>query len=243
MDIVALEKIAARAWPAAEEVHLGGWLIRAASGHTGRANSCWTLEPPGRPVETAVAAVEAWYAARSLPPVFRTSDGATAPRDLPRLLMAQGYAPEIETVMMLGPLTSRPDSQVSLSQAPDDGFRRVLFGVQHRGDGDAQERLEVLSRIPAPKAFARLNLDGQPAAVGVCAVDGEWAGLSAMRTVAAVRRKGLGRRVIGALHEFAAEAGARRAYLQVEAQNAPAIALYRSLGFEPAFNYRHWRRT
>ncbi|HYD45625.1 MAG TPA: GNAT family N-acetyltransferase [Phenylobacterium sp.] len=242
MDIVALERIAARAWPAAEEARHGGWLLRAASGHTGRANSCWALEPPDRPVDEAIAAVEAWYAARGLTPMFRTSDGATAPVDLADLLAAREYAPEMETVTMLGPLSPRPDDGVSLSGAADEGFRQVLFGVHHRGDGDAQERLEVLSRIPSPVAFARLEAEGRPAAVGVCAVEGDWAGLSAMRTLEAARRQGLARRVVGALHAFAAGAGARRAYLQVEAENHSAIALYRSLGFEPAFNYRHWRR-
>lgn len=242
MDIVALEKIAARAWPAREEAHLGGWLLRAASGHTGRANSCWTLETPDRPVDDAIQAVEDWYAARGLAPMFRTTDGATVPSDLGALLAARGYAQEMETLVMLGPLTARADAQVSLSSASDAGFREVLFGVEHRGDGDAQERLEVLSRIPAPVAFAKLEVEGRPAAVGVCAVEGEWAGLSAMRTLADARRQGLGRRVVGALHAFAAEAGARRAYLQVEAANDPAIALYRSLGFSPAYAYRHWRR-
>lgn len=242
MDIAALERIAARAWPAREEAHLGGWLLRAASGHTGRANSCWALETPDRPVNDAIEAVEGWYAARGLTPMFRTTDGATAPVELADFLAARGYASEMETVMMLGPLTPLADAQVSILPGPDLGFRDVLFGVQHRGDGDAQERLEVLSRVPSPVAFAKLELDGEAAAVGVCAVEGGWAGLSAMRTLESARRQGLARRIVGALHAFAAEAGAGRAYLQVEASNDPAIALYRSLGFEPAFNYRHWRR-
>jgi ribosomal protein S18 acetylase RimI-like enzyme len=242
MDIAGLERIAARAWPAREEAHLGGWLLRAASGHTGRANSCWTLALPDRSVNEAIVAVEDWYAMRGLTPVFRTTDGATVPVNLADLLVARGYAAEIETVMMLGPLTARADAQVSLSPAGDAGFREVLFGVQHRGDGDAAERLEVLSRIPSPVTFAKLDVDGRPTAVGVCAVEGEWAGISAMRTLAEARRQGLARRVVGALHAFAAKAGARRAYLQVEAQNEPAIALYRSLSFAPAFGYRHWRK-
>lgn len=243
MDIVALERIAARAWPAAEEMHLGGWMLRAAGGHTGRANSCWALAQPDRPLDEAISMVEAWYGERGLEPLFRTTDGATDPANLAERLAARGYACEIETLTMLGPLVPQPDAGVSLSPEPDAGFREVLFGVRHRGDGDAQERLEVLSRIASPVAFARLDLAEGPAAVGVCAVEGDWVGLSAMRTLDHARRRGLARRVVGALHAFAAGSGATRGYLQVEAANAPAIALYRSLGFAPAYAYRHWRRS
>lgn len=242
MDIVALEQVAARAWPAREEAVLGGWLLRADGGHTGRANSCWTLTAPDRPVGAAIEAVEAWYAARDLPPVFRTTDGATTPSGLVDLLRARGYAPEIETLVMVGPLSPERDAQVGLSSIADERFRQVLVGVQHRGDGDAAERFAVLSRIPAPVAFATLDLEGRACAVGVCAVEGEWAGLSAMRTLAHARRQGLARRLIGALHAFATEAGASRGYLQVEAENAPAIALYRAMGFAPEYAYRHWRK-
>ena len=170
------------------------------------------------------------------------SRGRGPPSGLVDLLRARGYAPEIAPLVMVGPLSPEADAQVKLSSIPDENFRKVLFGVQHRGDGDAAERLAVLSRIPAPVGFATLDLDERPCAVGVCAVEGEWAGLSAMRTLDHARRRGLARRLIGALHAFATDAGASRGYLQVEAQNAPAIALYRAMGFAPEYAYRHWRR-
>jgi ribosomal protein S18 acetylase RimI-like enzyme len=36
--------------------------------------------------------------------------------------------------------------------------------------------------------------------------------------------------------------GVERAWLQVEADNAPAIALYAAEGFQPAYCYRYWSR-
>jgi ribosomal protein S18 acetylase RimI-like enzyme len=90
--------------------------------------------------------------------------------------------------------------------------------------------------------FARLDVGGAPAAIGACAVEGDWAGVFAMRTDPAHRRLGLARRVLGTLLAEASAAGARRAWLQVEDGNPGAIALYRGAGFAEAYRYRYWAR-
>ncbi|MEJ0064699.1 MAG: GNAT family N-acetyltransferase [Caulobacteraceae bacterium] len=85
-------------------------------------------------------------------------------------------------------------------------------------------------RIPLPRGFALIRREDQPAAVGACAVEGEWAGIMGMRTAPAFRRQGLARRLFRTLMAFAASAGAVRAYLQVDQDNASAIALYEPRG-------------
>jgi ribosomal protein S18 acetylase RimI-like enzyme len=88
-----------------------------------------------------------------------------------------------------------------------------------------------------------MRVGGAPAAVGVCAVEGEWAGILGMRTAPAFRRRGLARGVFRALAGHAAALGARRGYLQVDERNVAAIALYASEGFEAAYVYRYWSRS
>jgi len=46
------------------------------------------------------------------------------------------------------------------------------------------------------------------------------------------RRKGLGRRLLGLVLGIAARRGAETAFLEVRQSNWPALALYRSMGFE-----------
>ena len=48
-DELALEAVAARGWRAAETAELGGWLLRADGGFTGRANSVLPLRTPEPP--------------------------------------------------------------------------------------------------------------------------------------------------------------------------------------------------
>jgi ribosomal protein S18 acetylase RimI-like enzyme len=52
----------------------------------------------------------------------------------------------------------------------------------------------------------------------------------------------LARRVLRALLAEAKGLGADRAWLQVEADNAPAVALYADEGFEPGYRYSYWTR-
>jgi hypothetical protein len=67
ISIADLEAAAAPGWRAPEEARLGDWLLRAASGFTGRANSALAIGDPGRPLPAAVAEVSRWYQARDLP--------------------------------------------------------------------------------------------------------------------------------------------------------------------------------
>jgi ribosomal protein S18 acetylase RimI-like enzyme len=73
--------------------------------------------------------------------------------------------------------------------------------------------------------------------MAVC--DGDRAGLFCIAVDPARRRRGLGATIVRALCGWAHARGAREAYLEVERRNAPAVALYRSLGFTVAYDYVH----
>jgi len=240
IDPAVLEPVADRAWPARDQVRLGGWRLNATDGWSMRTNACWTLADPGGDREAALDTVEAWFRARGLPPRFKLTDGATAPADLPDRLTRRGYAATKPTLVMVGPAAGQPDPDVQLFQQPDARFEAVFTASAGGNRDDARERLETLARIPAPARFGCLLIDGETAALGACAVEGDWVGLFGMRTLADHRRKGLARRILRALLAEASGLGARQAYLQVEADNAPAIALYRAAGFHAAYRYHYW---
>ena len=68
--ITDLERVAAAHWRGTEEEWLGDWLLRAAGGFTGRANSALPLGDPGLPLDDALAEVTRWYRDRGLPPMI-----------------------------------------------------------------------------------------------------------------------------------------------------------------------------
>lgn len=139
--------------------------------------------------------------------------------DLRRLLPD---APEVE-------LLHRP-SQAALNAMADPLW----------GDATRRGRAALLARIRRPHRLGLLGVGGEPAAGGLVVADGDLAGLFALRTQAPFRRRGLGRRLVAGLVGWALGQGAGRVYLQVEEENAPALALYRSVGFARAYGY--WYR-
>jgi ribosomal protein S18 acetylase RimI-like enzyme len=237
-----IEPIAARGWPAAETEAMGGWRLHASAGHSGRINTCWTLGQLDRPVDDAIAAAEAWYAARGIAPRFKLVEGRGEPADLAERLARRGYTSNTPTLTMVGPLAGESDPDAKVSATTCSGFRRVFADPSFGHAEDARERLGALGRMPPPRGFALIRREGEPAAVGACAVEGEWAGFMGMRTAPAWRRQGLARRLFRSLVAFAESAGARKGYLQVDEDNASAIGLYRSEGFAPAYLYRYWAK-
>ena len=65
-------------------------------------------------------------------------------------------------------------------------------------------------------------------------------GIFSIRTMPEFRRRGVGWSINCALSIWGEENGADTAFLQVEADNNPALALYEKLGFKTLYTY--WYR-
>ena len=210
-DPRVLEPIAARGWPAAESAELGGWRLHASAGQSGRINTCWPLDAPDRAIDEAIAAAEAWYARARLRAALQDRRGlsqraATSPSGWRRA----ATRPDTPTLTMVGPLDGRARSgRAHRGRSPARLSARVRRSGVRRTTPTPRERLEALARIPTPRGFALIRMDGAPAAVGACAVDGEWAGDHGHAHGARHSAAGAWRaRIFRTLTAFAATAGA-----------------------------------
>lgn len=238
-----IERATIAAWPAALTEERDGWFYLAAGGVTGRVNAAWPLDWRGGDIEAAIDDVEAWYAARDLPPRFKLTDGAFAPHDLPKHLARRGYEAVAPTLVMTKTLTEAgdPPHDVALTAAMSATFEQALREASRDTD-EFDERRAIALRAPQPAAFATIG-DERAQAIGMSALAGDMAGIFLMRTVAEARRQGHARRILAALLHWASSAGAGRAFLQVDADNTPAIALYEAFGFTTLTTYRFWRKA
>jgi ribosomal protein S18 acetylase RimI-like enzyme len=164
------------------------------------------------------------------------------PGDLGDHLARRGYAPGKETLVMTGPMgEGAPDASVIVSSALDPDFAKVMSATAPSPE-DGAERLAALDRVAQPRLFAKTVQADQATAIGACAVEGAWAGIFGMRTHPAHRRQGLAIQILNALLARAADHGASAAYLQVEAKNTGAIALYEAAGFKTVYRYFYWEK-
>ncbi|MBT3151462.1 GNAT family N-acetyltransferase [Streptomyces sp. CHD11] len=277
-----LARVGARAWRPVESERLGEWELRAAAekvpreggppglpapgerprgvgagrrvGFTRRANSVLPLGDPGVPLDDALTAVRAWYAARDLPAYIQTATGAQGTQELLCAeLERRGWTREVTAEVWTGSLAPLADpgtepSGVVLSREADEAWlaryrRKGVSGVALRVLEGGSPRSGGAGSGGGPSVWFATVPGGTdtPAAIGRCVVDGRWAGFAAVEVDPARRRRGLATAVMAALARRALDEGASAAWLQVEADNAGARALYGRLGFAAHHAYHHYR--
>src|SRR5215467_8662587 len=238
-----LEVIAAKGWRAPVEERLGGWLLRAAQGFTGRANSALAARDPGIPLAEAVQAVRRWYAERDLPAMVAVPYSLGRPGDsgTDRFLGQHGWGIRADpAAVMTAPAAAvtRPQLAERVDMHPEP-TRAWLGHYRYRG-----QRLPPIARqllVSAPfQAFASIRRDGGIVAIGRVAVADGWGGPTAVEVHPGHRRTGLATAITDALATAAAAQGAAGIYLQVAVGNEAARALYTHTGFTEHHGY-HYR--
>lgn len=238
-----LARVTARGWQPVESERLGEWELRAAGGFTWRANSVLPLGDPGRPLDEALSYVSRWYADRSLPPHIQTATGAVGTQELlAAALEERGWVRAVSAQVQIAGLAPIADldaavDRVRLSRSHDEAW----LGRYKRFGTPEPHILQVLESGPSVWFATVPGEGGSAAAIGRCVVDGRWAGFMAVEVDPAYRRQGLATAVMTALSRRALDEGASAAWLQVEADNDGAQALYDGMGFAVHHHYHHYR--
>jgi ribosomal protein S18 acetylase RimI-like enzyme len=268
-----LERVAAAHWRGTEEEWLGDWLLRAAGGFTGRANSALPLGDPGLPLDDALARVTRWYRERGLPPMIavpvpleggtpgeakcsREPGAAREPgaslepgaareaggpgRELDEQLTRRSWPtrPGPAFFMVADPPLAVPASELAggrevlVSPEPDDAW---AARYHYRGQDHLPPVARQVLTSAREQAFVSIRDGDEVLAIARLSIADGWAGLTAVEVHPGHRRQGLGAAVTAAACRAAGQRGVQRVFLQVEADNAPAQAMYKRLGFR----YRH----
>ncbi len=239
-DELALEAVAARGWRPEHTAAIGGWLLRAASGFTGRANSVLPLRAPGLQLDDALAGARYWYTERGLP--LRMQVPYEARRLLDAGLAERGWPADVDVAVLAARLDALRSVEhpgeppVDLRAAPGPEW----FARYRGGAGLAQPARDLLTRHDRA-GFASVTLDGHVVAIGRGAVDDGWLGVTAVEVAPELRRRGLASAVMRALWSWGSAMGAERSYVQVSSANTGAAELYRRLGYWRHHGY-HYRQ-
>ena len=223
-------------------------MLRASGGFTGRANSVLGLGDPGRPLDRALAGVDAFYAEHGLPALFQVPfEGRPEASALSRSLVELGWQPFNASIVLVAPLA------VAASSFPGDGAdldlrhdatpsSAWLRGYHYRGAALPSNAPAVLVSADVRPTFLTATAGGELAGVARGVVTDGWLGVTAVTVEPPFRRRGVGSALMAELIRWAIAAGAHRAYLQVAVENEAALAMYQRGGFVEHHRYHYLRR-
>lgn len=234
-----VEEACLAAWPAAENRLADGWRFRRSGGTTKRTNSANPTLKASKDSKI-IAEAERFYRARGQTCIFRIPSIANA---LDGELEKVGYRREGETLTLLanGIAVKEGPHDVTLTAKPTPEWlaARHRLNVSVRSDQGIYDHM--LSLITSPQCFAAVHHEAEIAAVAYGVSHQGLLVLESVVTDKRLRNQGLGRSAVSALMRWAEKAGAAQACLQVVADNTPAIALYRRLGFTEELYRYHYR--
>jgi ribosomal protein S18 acetylase RimI-like enzyme len=237
-----LEAAGFRAFPASSTAYDGTWAIRLTEGFPAkRLNSVNPLDPSDHgDVEDRIERARDRFRRSGRPLLFRQSP--LAPRPLIDHLDRTGWSTFGESIVFTADLAAI-DLAVVVERIPvRDPSRYVAasLAVHGRPDDWRPGLAGVLAAIQPPAAFFVQEAErGSPIAVALAIHDNDLAGILDVAVAEGWRRQGIARDLVANALRYAVLKGARTSWLQVEADNAAGIALYRGLGFSEAYRYSY----
>jgi N-acetylglutamate synthase len=239
--LLAIERAGVLAWPAVETAMIDGWLWRFANGGSQRANSVSTLDYKGAggagDIDKAIADVEQRYRARGARPLFQICD-VSVPSDLDQRLQIRGYIAKdrCTTLIRAAPTGENDigDGFEIFDRATDEWtacYTSVITPDRRRTAPD------ILARVPRGAAFCGVRRAGRIVATALGVTQGGVTIAECVASLAEARGQGAASAVMSGLAAWGAGQGAHTIALQAIEHNAPAQALYRSLGYTLAGHY------
>ena len=225
LRIRELEVIADAAWEAAEKVLMGGWILRADGKFTHRANSVLPtgaapFGEPGSNLDAALLSVIDFYHSRKLTPVFQVP--LPLYEELDNALDENGWEAGVTMKNMVADLS---DTYVESENYCDDAQPSAEWLALNHDEGV----LAIMERTTA--RYGRIEINGEVIAVGRAGLVKDWCVLARIYVAENFRGHGHGEALLSGLLSSAQKSGATKALLQVDSENAAAIALYEKFGF------------
>lgn len=237
-----LEAVGFRAWPAASAQYDGSWLCRLTAGHPSRRlNSVNPLDPSDiRDIDIRLEKAAKRFSDYGRPLLVRQTP--LTPPPLITFMDDAGWADIGHTIVMTANLSDLSREEGVDHLPSRDVGRFVDARIRVAGDDPALKPglTEIINAIkPEVGLFIFEEADFGPTAVTLAVQDNDLAGILQLGVAEARRGQGTGTAVLHAALRWAKLKGARQAWVQVEADNAAAIALYRRAGFHDIYRYSY----
>ena len=244
LDPRRIEEAGQNAMQTQRQLFYDGWLLKLSAGKAKRGRSVNAFFGSTLPLPRKIEHCERIYAQHGLAPLFRMTP-FNCPADLEDVLAARGYLAFDETLvqaMELCEAPAIPDARedVEIAALGAAAFVEAVGELRGSTVGQREAHRERLENSPLDKRCVAVRAAGRVVCTAQVAVEGELVGVYDVVTAEDARGKGYATLACASLLSWAWQHGANVAYLQVSADNAPAIAIYRKFGFATIYTY-HYR--
>jgi len=180
------------------------------------------------------------YHAQNQETIFRVP---SIPKGMDAPLQRANYSAEGETCALYAELNdSETGHNSEIAASPSAEWLSAKRHMTLVSDPTHQAYLAMIDAIVLPKAFVAARYKEQIVSVAYGVIHDDLLVLESVATEPAFQQRGFAHRSIQRLMNWARREGAKGACLQVVADNTPAQALYRKLGFQTELYRYHYRR-
>lgn len=243
---VLYEEYSLNSWPALRTIYHHGWQLRFSEGFTKRSNSIQTIYHQLEPAQSLLPLVEyceRQYALAGQEVIFKITP--FSPPVLDDFLIERGYElvdrSQLLLLEQLDDLKPPPIGEIRIHQGWSDEWLESYAQLTNCSTNELEMTKKLLSGAVLNHGFFTLYQDSLPAACGIAVIEEDAVGIYNFYTAEAHRNKGLGKQLLLHILSWAKANGATQSYLQVVANNQPALACYSQLGYKHLFNY--WYRV
>jgi GNAT superfamily N-acetyltransferase len=248
-EVKLIESMTDRAWPPAYRRRMGGWVLRQSGvGPNRRPNSALP------PLDSELSQEQIVMDLREARRFYRRHDsqrlniqivngsGKEIIAELNRLHYRVHDPSEVMTGDLISAVSAAESSGrdvTSVRLVPPEAWLSEWAAVSGSGREEIIELESSLCRIQEPRAYAVLYTAGGLTGVGRAVRTERWVGFFNIFVAPSARGRGFARLILLRLAAWGIEVGADTGYLQVNADNVPAISMYNRVGFGLSYRYHY----
>jgi N-acetylglutamate synthase len=248
--IESIEQATLKAVKPAKIELVSGWLVPLDFGNVNRANSAVPLQHQQFNL-AQIRPIESLFGAAGLTSKFRLPLTEQAKPFIAHL-ESQGYVKSgptfvqnalVEQVLenaIQNLIDVDAEYRTQISDSPDPEWSS-LFDEIGKPEGYGLSRVQVMHRAESGQYYSTRH-NGKLVACGMAAFDDGWVSVHGMRTRADYRRRGLASEIIRNMMLTAQSRAITQTFLQVEAENLGAQAVYQRLGYRTVWTYAYWSK-
>lgn len=241
MEIIEIELMMMRSWPALEEKTYDGWIMRFSEGYTKRANSINPMYESYFDLEEKYEYCRKLYEEKKLSMIFKIMESDNF-KDVDNFLENKGL--QKRELVIIKEIDIEEINynieKINISWGFDKKWFD-FFSLENKLSSKEEKILKkILDKNTDNNIYFSKEIKGEIVACGMAVVEEVRIGIFNIFVKESKRKKGYATEIIKAILVEARKINIRKGYLQVINNNEHAIKLYKKMGFEE--KYRTWYR-